>query len=197
MVSKGGQTKERIVDCALRVASRDGLEGLTIGTLASELGMSKSGLFAHFRSKEQLQIQVLEAASERFNEIVLKPAFKAPRGEPRLRALFERWLVWASQKEMPGGCIFIAAGSELDDKPGPTRDYLVEKQRQLVATVARAAQLAVEEGHFRKDVDPLQFAFEIYGVVLAFHQALRLFQDPLAKDRAIQAAERILRSAKA
>src|SRR5262245_43778046 len=107
-MSKGDETRERILDRAFRMAARDGLEGLSIGGLADELGMSKSGLFAHFGSKEDLQIEMMRAAAQRFEEFVWHPAVKAPRGEPRLRKLVERWLLWINEPSMPGGCLFVA-----------------------------------------------------------------------------------------
>src|SRR4026209_785464 len=128
-MTKGAQTRENILDHAVRLASETGLEGLTIGTLADELKLSKSGLFAHFRSKEALQVQVLEHVAARFVDFVVKPALAEPRGAPRLRALFERLIEWPKRKEFPGGCPIIAAASELDDRPGPARDLLVGQQR--------------------------------------------------------------------
>src|SRR4051812_33343447 len=124
-MSKGFGTRDRILDQAVRIASLEGLEGVTGGELAGGLGLSKSGLFAHFGSKDSLLVQVLETASARFLELVLRPALKAPRGEPRVIALFERWLIWAEPTNLPGGCIFVAAAVELDDHPGPLRDVLV------------------------------------------------------------------------
>src|SRR3954447_26417659 len=124
-MSKGEETRERILDWAFRAASRDGLEGLTIGALAAELGLSKSGLFAHFGSKEDLQLAVLAEATRRFENVVLRPAFRAPRGEARVRQVFENWLRWLSDPGSPGGCVFLAAAVELDDQDGRPRDYLV------------------------------------------------------------------------
>ena len=193
-MTKGLRTRERIVDRAMRLASRDGLAGLTIGGLADELEMSKSGLFAHFRSKDELQRQVLEAAAEQFVETVVRPALAAPRGVPRIRALVENWIAWGADAErLPGGCIFVAAAIELDDQPGPLRDYLVETQRQWLATLARAADIAVAEGHLRADLDRDQFAFEVYSLMLGLHHQMRLLGDPRALDRARAAIERLLR----
>src|SRR4051812_39686689 len=113
-MSKGAETRDRIVEHAMRLASRDGLDGLTVAGLAGELGLSKSGLFAHFGSKDTLQVEVLEAATARFRDTVMRPALKAPRGEPRIRAMFERWLAWGDDPSMPGGCIIVAACAEFD-----------------------------------------------------------------------------------
>src|SRR4051812_4531560 len=172
VTAKGPATRERIVASALRVASVDGLEGISLGRVAADVGMSKSGLFAHFASKEQLQIDVIQAATVKFREVVVQPALAQPRGEPRLRALFEHWLTW--ERHLPGGCVFMHAIVELDDHPGPARDALVASQRQWLATIARAAELAVTEGHLRADLDPEQFAFQTYGLVLGFYHARRL-----------------------
>jgi AcrR family transcriptional regulator len=196
-MGKGAETKDRILEQAVRIASRSGLEGLTIGSLSSELGLSKSGLFAHFGSKEELQCQVLQAAATRFQEGVLRPAIAAPRGEPRIRALFDRWLAWTNREDMPGGCLLIAASIELDDKPGPQRDYLVLAHRGRVAALAKAASLAVEAGHFRTDLDPEQFAFDFYSITLGYHDHQRLLRDPRAEERARAAFERLLLSCRA
>jgi AcrR family transcriptional regulator len=152
---KGEETREAILERALTLASRVGLDGLTIGGLADELQLSKSGLFAHFRSKEALIVQLLERAAERFKQVVILPALAAPRGEPRVRALFERWTTWG---ERPGGCFFVGAGAELDDRPGPPRDALVRACKDWVDELAKAARIAVREGHFAPSLDPEQFA---------------------------------------
>jgi len=195
-MSKGDATRERILDRAFRIATRDGLDGLSIGMLASELGMSKSGLFAHFGSKEDLQIAVLSAASQRFEEFVWRPAIKAPRGEPRVRKLLERWMLWINQPSMPGGCVFVAAAAELDDKDGRPRDFLVGEQRKLCAALAKAARLAIEAGHFRSDLDCDQFAFDAHSLVLGYNYQRRLMRDPKAEARARRAIERLLAQAR-
>ena len=129
-MGKGDDRRQLILARAAQTASRLGLEGLTIGQLASDLGLSKSGLFAHFQSKQALQVQTLRHTAELFVDRVVRPALKAPRGERRLRALFERWLAWAEADVLKGGCLFVAAATELDDLDGPARDELV---RQLLA----------------------------------------------------------------
>ena len=182
---------------AARAASVEGLRGITIGTLASELGLSKSGLIAHFGSKEELQIQVLEKAAQRFQDEVIAPAFRAKRGEPRVRALFERWIEWIASSSAPGGCVFVSASVELDDRAGKPRDYLVESQRLLLDTVARSAQIAKDEQHFRSDLDTGQFAYEFFATVLGFHFWKRLLRDPEAGSRAREAFERLIASAHA
>ena len=190
--SKGAVTRHAVLERAIALASRVGLGGLTIGTLADDLDLSKSGLFGHFRSKEALQIQVLEHASARFVEAVVRPALAQPRGEPRLQALFERWLDWAHSSPMPGGCLFVAAATELDDQTGPVRDRLQQLQRDWLAVIATSFRKGIEEGHFPSDADPDQFAHDLYGVMLAYHHAQRLLQDPKAEARARHAFEALL-----
>jgi AcrR family transcriptional regulator len=195
-MSKGEETRERILERAFRLAGRDGLDGLSIGTLAAQLGLSKSGLFAHFGSKEDLQVAVLGAAARRVEDQVVRPAFRAPRGEPRIRQLFENWLRWCSDPAMPGGCIFMAAATELDDKPGRPRDFLVATQKQMLATMARSVQLAVEARHFRSDVDGEQFAFELYALILGYSHWKRLLGDARAERRTRLAFDRLLAGAR-
>lgn len=195
-MSKGAHTRERIIEHAYRVAARDGLEGLSIGSLASDLGLSKSGLFAHFGSKEVLQVEVLKAGVSQFEQFVIRPALAAPRGEPRIQALFERWLAWVEHTESTGGCLLVSASAELDDRPGPARDFLAATERQYMGVLAKAVRIAIEEGHFRPDVDPKQFAFEWKGVMLAHHEAVRLMRDPAAVSMARTALARLLASAR-
>jgi AcrR family transcriptional regulator len=194
-VSKGDDTRERILDRAFRMASRDGLEGLSIGQLATALGMSKSGLFAHFGSKEELQLEVLRDAGRRFEDAVVRPAFRAPRGTPRIRHLVENWVRWANSPDAAGGCLFITASIELDDRAGRTRDFLVGAQKQLLEAIAKSAQMAIDAGHFRKDVDGRQFAFELYGLFLGYNHAKRLLRDPRAEAALRSGFERLLADA--
>lgn len=193
---RGELTRQGILEHAAGLASSVGLEGLTIGRLAGDLGLSKSGLFAHFGSKEGLQVQVLEHAAARFTELVIRPALRAARGEPRLRALFERWRRWPRESGLPGGCFFVQAAVELDDQPGPARDLLVEQQRGWLGVIATVVRGAVTEGHFRADVDPEQLAHELQGVMLAWHHAARLLRDPRAEPRARAAFEALVARAR-
>lgn len=195
-MAKGIQTRTAILDRATQLASQVGLGGLTIGTLADELKLSKSGLFAHFGSKESLQIQVLEHGATTFTERVVRPALTAPRGEPRVRAIFDRWLAWDRTGGPPGGCIFAAAASELDDRPGPVRDRLVALQREWLDFIMGAFQRGIGEGHFHPDADPAQFAQDLYGIMLGYHHAARLMQDPSAEPRARRAFAALLGQAK-
>ena len=182
-LSRGALTRQTILQHAAGLASQLGLEGLTIGRLAEDLGLSKSGLFAHFQSKEALQLQLLDFAAARFVEAVVKPTLAAPRGEARIRAAFEHWLEWPKKSSLPGGCFFVAASIELDDRPGPVRDKLVRLQRDWLDTLAGVVRTAVAEGDFRGDVDPEQFAHDLYGIMLAGHHAARLLRDPKAGAR--------------
>ncbi len=195
MSLKGEATRERILDSAFRLAAREGLEGLSLGDIARQLGMSKSGLFAHFQSKEGLQIDLLRTGAARFAAAVLLPAFRKARGLPRLRAVFDNWIRWTTAPQLPGGCLMMAASVELDDQIGPVRDVLVAFQRELLATLARSARLAIDEGHLRRGLDVEQFAFEFYGIVLSFNHARRLLRDPKAERRARQAFARLIDSA--
>src|SRR3989449_10541893 len=190
--SKGEQTREAILTHALGLATRIGFEGLTIGRLADDLRMSKSGLFAHFRSKEALQLEILKMAGARMVESVVKPALTVPRGEPRVRALFDRWLAWEQSPSLPGGCPFMAASFELDDRPGPVRDFVVQNLRDWMATLAGAARIAVTEGHFRADLAREQFAHDCQGIGLAFVHASRLMGDPKARARAQSAFQSLV-----
>ena len=183
MSRKGRETHSQILDGALALASTVGLEGLSIGSVAKAAGLSKSGLFAHFESKEDLQLQVLETAVDRWMRRVMMPALRQPRGEPRIRAMFENWLTWAESGHR-GGCPFIAASAELDDRPGPLRDYLASTQRDALAGLATAAGIAVAEGHFHDQLDVEQFAHEFYSIVLGYHHFHRLLDDPRAAERA-------------
>lgn len=188
-MSKGAETREAVLDTASRLARSVGLGGITIGTLAANAELSKSGLYAHFRSKETLQIAILEHTRTRFVAEVLAPSLSTPRGEPRVRALFENWLAWDDKE---GGCLFVAASSELDDQPGPVRDHLVRYQQDWLDSLAEVFRTGVSEGHFRADVDPEQFAFEEDGVMLSHHMSSRLLADEKSASRARQAFESLL-----
>jgi AcrR family transcriptional regulator len=193
-VSKGETTKTAILDRATTLARTVGLSGLTIGQLAEELALSKSGLFAHFGSKEALQVAVVQHGRQQFVDTVVLPSFKEKRGEPRIRSLFERWITWGAQR---GGCILLAASFEVDDQDGAIRDEVTASQRDWMGVLAQAARIAIEEGHFRRDLDVDQFAFEVEGIMLAFHLALRLLRDPRAADRAKRAFQALVAHSRA
>jgi AcrR family transcriptional regulator len=191
-VSKGERTHTAILDHATGLASQVGLTGLTIGALAEDLRLSKSGLFAHFQSKEALQIEVLNHAAQRFADTVVRPALREPRGVPRLRALLERWVDWERDVALPGGCIFVAATAELDDRPGPVRDRLVALQRDWINVLSTSFRNGIDSGAFRTDADPDQFAQDLYGIMLALHFHRRLMRDAGAEARARRAFDTLL-----
>ena len=195
-MGKGEITRQAILERATALASRSGLEGLSIGHLAEELGLSKSGLFAHFDSKEDLQVQVLDRAAERFADVVVRPALAVPAGEARLRALFESWLAWPRRVKQPGGCVFMAAAAELDDRPGPARDRLVALEKEWLATIAQVFRSGQAAGAFRRELDPAQVAFEFMGIAMSCHFAARLLRDPRAVERARAALERLVLDAR-
>ena len=191
-MGKGQQTRSAILETALAEASTVGLAGISIGGLARKMELSKSGLFAHFGSKEDLQLQILVTARDRFIEGVIAPALRLPRGEPRIRGLFDNWLTWSKASFLPGGCPFIATANELDDVPGPLRDFLVDSQRDWLGTLATAARIAVEEGHLAADLDVEQFAYEFYSLILAYHHFHRLLEDPLTEERCRRAFDLLI-----
>jgi AcrR family transcriptional regulator len=193
-VAKGEATRQAILARAFELANVGGVAALSIGRLAEATGLSKSGLFAHFGSKEALEVAVVEEAARQFVQEVMVPALRQPRGEPRVRALFERWLAWGQQ---PGGCFFVGATAELDDRPGPPRDALVQASKDWIDALATAARIAVSEGHLRADAEPEQVAFEMYGIMLGSHTFSRFLREPDALDRTRRAFERLLASYRA
>jgi AcrR family transcriptional regulator len=190
--TKGERTRAAILDEALRLVSKAGLDGLTIGTLADATGMSKSGLFAHFGSREELLLKVLEHGQQEFVELVVKPALGRPRGAQRLRAMFVNWLDWTESAELPGGCPMIGGATEFDDKPGPVREMLATGQRAWIDTLKRAVRQAIDEGQLRDDTDPEQIAFEMFGVALVVHHHRRLLGYQKARERALAAFDALL-----
>ncbi len=173
-LTKGQRTREEILRIAQDLTSEIGLEAVTIGDLATRAGMSKSGLYAHFDSKEALQCAILDAAAERFTNVVLRPAFVAPRGLPRIERLFSQWIEW-EDVEYPGGCPLIAAATEFDDRTGPVHDRIQKYIDLMIEVATKAADFAVEEGHFAADLDTRQYAYECWGILLAhqtFHRLL-------------------------
>ena len=179
---------------AADTAARQGLATLTIGDLAARTQLSKSGLFAHFQSKEALQLAVLAYARDRFTEEVLRPAIRTPRGEPRVRALFDQWLALSEYSN--ASCLFISASAEFDDQPGPVRDQLVRDHRDYTESIMQVFRTGVSEGHFRPDADPGQFSFDLHGIILSFFHAHRLLGDAQAGERARRSFETILAAAR-
>ncbi|MDQ7972605.1 MAG: TetR/AcrR family transcriptional regulator [Rhodocyclaceae bacterium] len=188
---KGQQTKAVIVDAALALAAQIGLEGLSIGAVAEITKMSKSGVFAHFGSREELQISVVREYHARFEQEVFFPAIEADRGLPRLRAMFANWMKRTST-EIDSGCIYISGASEFDDRPGPVRDALVESVSIWQAAVLRAIQQSQSEGHLQADADARQIAFEVHGLILALHYEARFLRVPGSIDRANTGFDNIL-----
>lgn len=191
-MTRGEQTRGAILDNALDLASVVGLGGLTIGALAARTSLSKSGLFAHFGSKEALQVEVLKAAAERFAEVVIAPARQHPRGLARLRALCRNWMNWTRNCGLSGGCVFLGAAMELDDQPGPVRDFVVEAHGRWFDTLTRTVERARRDGDLAADVDPADLAHEINGIYLDYHHASRLLGDPGAEARALRALESLI-----
>jgi AcrR family transcriptional regulator len=190
-LQKGQQTRATILEAALGLASSMGLEGLSIGALAEVTQMSKSGVFAHFGSREELQISVIREYHAKFEEEVFFPAVREARGLPRLRALFERWVKRVSI-ELDSGCIYISGAVEFDDRPGPVRDALATMVQAWHTALEKAIRIAVDEGQLRTDTDPLQMLFEIHGLILALHHDARFLRIPGALDRARNAFERVI-----
>jgi AcrR family transcriptional regulator len=188
---KGQQTKAVIIDAALGLASQIGLEGLSIGAVAEVTGMSKSGVFAHFGSREELQISVIREYHDRFEAEVFYAAMQKTRGLPRLQALFDNWMVQTST-EIDSGCIYISGAVEFDDRTGPVRDALASSVTTWQTALRRAVELAQAEGQLSRVSDAHQIAFEIHGLILALHYEARFLRNPNAADRARQGFQHIL-----
>jgi len=192
---KGDLTRAAILEAALAIARRYGMEGLTIGLLAERLGMSKSGVFAHFGSREDLQLAVLHEYAARFVDRVLRPAVRSARGLPRLRAIIDRWLAMLAE-EIEAGCILIGGASEYDDRPGPLRDTLAAIVASWKAELVRALEQAKACGHLRQDIDGDQMVFEIYGLMLMLHQDARLLHGKDSLRRARCGLQRLIDDAR-
>ncbi len=187
LAPKGERTRQSILDRAVDIASLEGLQGLTIGRLAEELGMSKSGLFAHFGSKEDLQIATIEAASQRYINEIFTEALRAPRGYPRLVAICDAWLSYIRRSVFPGGCFFAAASFEFDSRPGPVRDRVRQMMDDWMHARERSIRMAKDEGHLKDDVDPSQLAFELNSLFFGANFAFYLRDDQQAIERAERA----------
>ena len=188
---KGQQTTAAIIDASLGLATQIGLEGLSIGAVAEVMRMSKSGVFAHFGSREELQISVVREYYRRFEDEVFRPALAQPRGLPRVRALFANWMKRVAV-ELQSGCIFISGAVEFDDRSGPVRDALASSVQAWMSALNRAVQMAREAGHLRADAQAEQIAFEIHAIILALHYEARFLKTPGSMARAEQAFEGIL-----
>lgn len=188
---KGEMTRAAILDVALQLASRDGLEGLTIGVLADRMNMSKSGVFAHFGSREDLQMEVIKLYHQRFEEEVFFPSIQEPRGLPRLVAMYERWVKRVSV-EIASGCIYISGAVEYDDRPGPIREQLVAMVQAWQSALLRGVQQSIECGDLKPDTDAQQMVYEMYGLILALHHDARFLRIPGALERARRGFERLI-----
>ena len=189
---KGELTRAAILDVALELASREGLEGLTIGLLADKMNMSKSGVFAHFGSREDLQMEVLKLYHHRFEQEVFFPSVKEARGIPRLQAMYARWIKRVSV-EIASGCIYISGAVEYDDRPGPIREELVSMVRAWQGALLRCVEQCVAAGQLQTDTDAQQMVYEMYGLILAFHHDARFLRQPGSVDRARVGFERLLK----
>jgi AcrR family transcriptional regulator len=188
---KGELTRTAIVEVALDLASRNGLEGLTIGLLADRMNMSKSGVFAHFGSREDLQLDVITLYHRRFEQEVFYPSLQETRGVRRLEAMFARWVERVSV-EIASGCIYISGAVEYDDRPGPIREKLVEMVQAWQSALLRCVRQAVETGDLKQDTDPEQLVYEMYGLILALHHDARFLRIPGSVDRAHRGFARLL-----
>jgi len=191
---KGVRTRTSILERAVDLASVEGLEGLTIGRLADELGMSKSGLFAHFGSKEELQLAVIDAASQRYIREIFRPALELPRGFPRLMAICRSWISYVERAVFPGGCFFAAASFEFDGRPGPVRDLIRRHMDEWIGALEKAIRMAKDAGHLDPSVDPGQLAFELNALFFGANFAYYLRDDKHALERAMRAVESRLES---
>ncbi|CAB5081393.1 Transcriptional regulator, AcrR family [Olavius algarvensis associated proteobacterium Delta 3] len=189
-MSKGEDTKRTILGKGLSMASTLGLDLVSIGSLAKATNMSKSGLFAHFQSKENLQVEILRHAGDVFAERIVVPALKTQAGIPRIMALVANWIQWTSR--LKGGCIFVSASSDFTDRPGKVRDFLLNQQKEWLECLRRIAKSAVTAGDFREDIDCDQFAFDLYSLLLGFHLYHNLLESEETKRRQEKALEQLL-----
>jgi AcrR family transcriptional regulator len=195
MSTKTDITHQRILERGLEMVSQRGLAGVSLSDLAERAELSKSGLFAHFRSKEDLQLELLRAAEDALRREVIIPAMAAAAGLPRLRTFMARMLGWATRAGLPGGCPLYSAAFELDDaEDGPVRDFLAASHRDWCALLTSVVREAVELGHLRDDLDPALFAWQINGIYLAHHVSQRLTRDPESDARAHTAFEALIAS---
>jgi AcrR family transcriptional regulator len=191
-MTRGEDTKQAILETGLDMASQFGLEAVSIGGLAQKTDMSKSGLFAHFQSKENLQIEILKHAADLFAADVVVPALKTKAGTGRIEALVNNWIRWTDK--LTGGCVFVTASTDFKDRPGKVRDVLLRQQETWIDCLRRMAQSAIASGDFRKDADCDQFAFELYSLLLGFHLYYKLLNNKDIQEHQRKALKRLLDS---
>ena len=191
-MGKGATTRSHILQCAVETACLDGFEGLNLQPLADKAGLTKSGLYAHFGSKQALQLATLGRAAELFQQTVVAPAKTEPAGLPRIEGVFERWLQWPGSAGLPGSCPFFAAVHELDDAQGPVRDRLVRLFREFQQVAEQLVASAVRHGHLRAETNPTQFAHELLGIRYAHHWSASFMHDPNAHARTRAAFARLV-----
>lgn len=189
-MTKGEDTKRIVLNAGLEMATQLSLERVSIGNLAKATRMSKSGLFAHFQSKENLQIEILKHAGELFAEEVVIPALMEKAGTPRIKAIVNNWIAWSSK--LTGGCIFVSSSTEFTDRPGKVRDYILKQQEDWIDSLRRIARSAIRVGDFREDIDCDQFAFDLYSLLLGFHLYYKMLNNAETKKRQAAALERLL-----
>jgi AcrR family transcriptional regulator len=191
-MGKGARTRAAILTAAVETACLDGFGGLNLKPLADRVGMTKSGLYAHFGSKEALQVATLEHAAELFQVRVVAPAKAEAAGLPRLEGVFERWLEWPRNAGLPGSCPFFAGVVEFDDGDGPVRERLVRLFRDFRQVVEQLAASAARHGHLRPGADPAQFAQDLLALRYAHHWAHGFMRDPAALERTRSAFARLV-----
>ena len=191
VMRKGELTRVAILDTALITACQNGLEGLTIGLLADQMNMSKSGVFAHFGSREDLQIEVIKLYHTYFEQEVFYPSLQKPRGLPRLESMFSLWIKRVSI-EITSGCIYISGAVEYDDRPGAIRETLAWMVSTWQRALRHTAQQSIETGDFKPDTDPDQVVFEMYGLILALHHDARFLKKPGSIERAQSGFNRLI-----
>lgn len=189
-MTKGEDTKRAILDAGLKMATQLSLESVTIGNLAKATQLSKSGLFAHFQSKENLQLEILKYAGELFGDRVIIPAIKAKAGVARIKTLVKNWIEWSSQ--ITGGCIFVSSSTEFADRPGKVHDFIIQQQEIWVGSLRRIARSAIQAGDFRSDIDCSQFAFDLYSLLLGFYYYDKLLSKAETKTHQEAALEQLL-----
>jgi AcrR family transcriptional regulator len=195
IVTSQSSTRERILDCGANLLSKSGLSGVTVGALAEQTGMSKSGLFAHFGSKDQIQLCLLDRTGEIAGRHVVAPTMRAPEGLPRLKALVKNWLGWTKQAGLEGGCPVAAGLFELDDVEGPVRDRLLKMEKTWRDFLGQQVRQAIDLGHLKREIDVEQFVWELCGIYLSHHASIRFVRDSRADERAETAFEALLQRA--